>query len=170
MGRRQFVEDVYRGLKAATRAWLEGAFGYGFQKVAAGYSRATQPTISNYCNHNELGDGFIAVDVLIDLVKVTGDAQLLQFIADLCGYRVVPRHPRAASGEPLGRVTGAAMKEVGEVFASYGQMLEDGTLSSVESKQLRREIHEAIEALSLMDMQVEAFLQSPAADVARMGA
>jgi hypothetical protein len=107
MGERQFTLDVYRGIKATTRAWLVRAFGHGFQKVAAGYSRATQQSISGYCDRNELGEGFIAVDVLIDLVKATGSTELLQLLADVCGYRVVPRHPRAATGEPLGRIAGA---------------------------------------------------------------
>jgi hypothetical protein len=155
MGERQFTLDVYRGIKATTRAWLVRAFGHGFQKVAAGYSRATQQSISGYCDRNELGEGFIAVDVLIDLVKATGSTELLQLLADVCGYRVVPRHPRAATGEPLGRIAGAAMKETADVFARYGQMLEDGVLSKIEGHMLRREIHEAIEKLSLMDMQVE---------------
>ena len=50
------------------------------------------------------------------------------------------------------------VKETADVFNRYGQMLEDGVLASVEGKYLRKEIREAIEALVLMDMQVEAQL------------
>src|SRR5262245_50975056 len=140
MGDRQFAPEIYRGIKTGTAAWLHGAFGFGFQKVAASYSRATNGSISDYCNHNDLSQGFIAADVMVGLIRATGDARLLQLLADLVGYRIVPR-PERAAGQQLGRVTGQAMKETGEVFASYGEMLEDGTLSSVESTQLRKEIH-----------------------------
>jgi hypothetical protein len=36
MGERQFTLDVYRGIKATTRAWLVKVFGHGFQKEPTG--------------------------------------------------------------------------------------------------------------------------------------
>lgn len=151
MGERQFAASVYVALKAETQIFTERAF--GMQKVAAGFSRVGQQTISDYCN--KATPDFMPIDVLADLMKASGDIGPLTLLADLVDHVVVPRPSVVRDGRPLGRITGAAMKETADVFLRYGQMLEDGVLSSVEgSHYLRKEIREAIEALVLMDMRV----------------
>ena len=158
MGERQFTADVYLGIKARTESWLKSRFGFGYQKVCASYTRADQQAISLYCNRNVLDKGFIAADGIIDLVKATGDASLLAFLADLVGYRLWPKSPGSVTGESLGRLSGKVMKETGDVIARHGEMVDKGIIINPEtSVTLRKEIREAIDALVLMDMQVEEY-------------
>jgi hypothetical protein len=152
MGDRQFAPNVYVAMKADFGAWVLARFGY--QKVAAGFTRVGQQAISDYCNVSTAD--FVPSDVLVDLMKATGDAGPLRMLAELVGHVVTPLPSVVRSGEPLGRISGKVMKETGDVLGRYGEMVDTGVLIDVEtSRYLHKEIREAIEALVLMDLQVE---------------
>lgn len=84
-----------------------------------------------------------------------GQPILTDFMARLTDHRLVPLPAIVRSRNPLGKITGEAMKETSEVFARLGKFLDDGVLSAAEGKSLDREIDQAIVKLMALRAQVD---------------
>jgi hypothetical protein len=84
------------------------------------------------------GENVIPPDRIVDLVKATGDVELLEFFCEPCGYIPV----RAAAGKPdraerekdqirLSILTGQALKEIEDAY-------EDGKIEKTELRRMER--------------------------------
>lgn len=113
---------------------------------------------SDYANPL-LEDRHCPIDVAVELDQFNPEPLVLRAMARLTGHVLVALPEVAGSASPLGRVTGRALKEVGEVFSTLGRQLDDGVLTAVEDRRLERELDEAIEALVMLKLQARAVVE-----------
>lgn len=157
---RELPARDYLALKAAHDELLEAA---GGTRNAARHTRVGHQHLSKCAStaeeHEEM---FFTADVTADLESIAGEPLLTRKQAELQGFGLY-RLPETRRGKSnLGRISGEAMKEVSDVFATLGRQLADGVLTSAEGPQFDREVSEAIEMLLTLRAQ-------HAADVDRGG-
>jgi hypothetical protein len=156
---RRHGRGIYNGLK---RRFDELCVRNGGQTevVALGLTRGSQTDLSRFAStndeHVEITPRFAGIDVVLDLETACGEPLVSQYVARQTGHVLVKLPEGARDVTDLGRVTGRAMKEVGDVFSGMGQMLDDNVLASVESEQLVREIDEAIVMLVTIKLMAQA--------------
>ena len=147
--RRIFPPEL-RELKAAARRSVELAGGgEQFQYVTC--VRAAE--ISKYCSNSE--DRQMRIDVAIEADREAGAPIIVGLMARLLGYDLV-RREIAHGNQPMPSLeaAGAATSECLEVFQEYAKAMKDGKLDMVERTAVRREIAQAIRALTSIDEQV----------------
>jgi hypothetical protein len=150
---RQLPLSDYLGLKGAWRDLVQRV---GSKARAARISRVRDTQIDRYSSPDEEHlSTFAPIDIVADLEAEAGPL-VTRELAALCGYLLVELPAGVEDVTDLGRITGQAMKEVGEVFSTMGQSLDDGVFTSVESTALVREINEAMVMLATLKLRVEA--------------
>jgi hypothetical protein len=112
---RVFEEKIYRGLKAAT---LDLVDAFGFLKRAAGASRVSLQMLATYYSPHH-PQTFMPIDVMIDLMRKSGDLSPLEYIAGLFG-KVLVDCPTGRAGSHEER-TRQAIKEMGEAIAEIAK-------------------------------------------------
>ncbi|MFA5897904.1 MAG: hypothetical protein WC829_02205 [Hyphomicrobium sp.] len=151
MTARQLPAADYHGLKTAFRALVRRI---GSATHAAELTRVRQQEISNYGSAaDEYAERFAPIDVIADLEAEVGPLVTAE-LARLTNHMLLPLPAVARCGTPLGRITGQAMRQVGEAFADLGKSLDDGVITKVEGAHVAREIDEAIVLLARMKLQV----------------
>ena len=110
---------------------------------------------SDYANP-QLDDRHIPLDVAVELDSFNGNGRILRAAAALLGFVLVRLPEVTRSGTRLGRLTGQAMKETADVFASLGDALDDQKLTPGELVHLERQIDEAQEKLEMLRLQARA--------------
>lgn len=123
-------------------------------------TRINRPAaFSDYAN-KDLDNRQCPIDVALELDQFNPEPLILRTMARMAGHALV-QLPRVAGGRlRLDRIVGQAMKETADVFARYGQMLDDGVLDAVEGPQFDREIDEAIEKLLALKLQARAVIDN----------
>ncbi len=132
-------------------------------KLAGGQENAVNVTsrisraaaFSDYANL-ALDDRHCPIDVAVELDQFNPEPLILRTMARLAGQALIPLPRISTSDSPLGRVTGEAMKEVADVFATLGRALDDGTFTQKEEQRLEGEIDEAVEKLLTLKIQARA--------------
>ena len=149
---RQLPKGDYLGLKAVTR---ELADRVGSDAHASRATRVTPVQIGRYGNarDEEFVETFMPIDVVADLEAEVGPI-VTRELARLCGHLLVELPHGMREIVDLGRVSGRAMKEVGDVFTGMGAALDDGILASSEGPQLLRDIDEALTMLATLRLMV----------------
>ena len=135
-------------------------------KTAGGQENAVNVTtrihraaaFSDYANV-ALEDRHCPIDVAVELDQFNAEPVILKAMARLAGHVLVKLPAATSSDQPLARISGRAMKEVADVFATLGQQLEDAVLTSVEGPLLDREIDEAVEMLLTLKLQARALIE-----------
>jgi hypothetical protein len=156
---RRHGRAVYNGLKRRFGELVDRNGGQTEVEVLK-LTRGGQTDFSRFAStndeHVEITPRFAGVDVVLDLETACGDPLVSQYIAQQTNHVLVKLPEGARDVTDLGRVTGRAMKEVGDVFADMGKMLDDGVLASVESEQLVRDIDEAIVMLVTLKLMAQS--------------
>jgi hypothetical protein len=152
---RTFAAEIYTGLKSATALFIKRAFGN--QALAAANTRVEQTTLSDYANTTNpaKAEHFMPVDILIDLIRASGDTGLLKHIAEQVDCLLVPL-PQGVAGGALAERTGRSAKEFGDVMVRIGEAVRDGAISEAEARIIAAEIREAMLELSALAEAVKA--------------
>lgn len=101
-------------------------------------------------------DAHARCDVVLLMERDCGLPLVTAIMARATGHVLVKLPEVPGHLGALGRVTAQALKEVGDVFSTLGQQLEDGTITSAEGAQLDKEIDEAIGKLLALKLQARA--------------
>lgn len=142
-------------LKAATRRLVAACGGQESAVLIEGMPITRHQTFSEAGLVSQ-PDKFLRIDVTALLEADCGTPFVTRELAKLSGHELV-RLPASLRGNaPLARATGAAMREVGQVFDRLGQALDDGKLTSAEDRDVEGEIDEAIGKLLELKFQVRA--------------
>lgn len=153
MKARQFAADIYTGIKSALRDMVRESF--GAQKAAAAVTRVEQGMISDYCNTSaEHAETHVPADVLLDLIRVSGDVRVLRYLAEQANCLLTPL-PTGMRGE-IGIRMGRSAKEFGDVMVRIGEALADGTVTEGEAQAALVEIMEVMIELSALAEAVKA--------------
>jgi hypothetical protein len=148
---RQLPRAEYRGLKAV---WRELVKLIGSEALASRSTRVSAVQVGRYGSViEEFEETFAPIDIVADLEAEVGPL-VTRELARLTGHLLVQLPPGARDVADLGRVTGRAMKEVGDVFAAMGKSLDDGVLQHAEGAQLLTEIDEAMTMLATLRLMV----------------
>jgi len=92
---------------------------------------------------------------LIPLIHATGDFSVLDFIEQSLG-RVAISLPRASKDLPdICRLTMQTVKEFGQLISEIEEGVADGKISKKEQSRIRKEGHEAIQAIMNLIKAVE---------------
>lgn len=153
----------YVDLKSAFRALRERNGTQTFI-VRNAVTRGGQSDFSRWesTNDEHLGEDkgsisrFAPLDVVADLEDACGEPIVTKELAELAGCTLVRLPPTLRGNAPLARVTGAAMREAGEVFARLGKALDDGHIDRAEDLGIESEIDAAIGKLLELKFQVRA--------------
>jgi len=152
MKARQLPQRDYNRLKTAFRDLVKAI---GTQQKCAERTRVDQTTISNYGSTDTRNDEtFAPIDVIADLEADVGPV-VTRELAALAHHALVPLPEVLRSRNPIGRITGEAMKETADVFIRMGKALDDGTITAIEGKHLDREIDEAVTKLLALRARVD---------------
>lgn len=134
-------------LKAATRRALDLA---GKANAFALVTRVEAPALSKYGSPAEPG-AFMPIDVMLDLARDVGAPVILEELAAILGYRLVPLDD-AGQGEPVTLADiAAAAREAGDVTQTAMTALADGEIDGHERRELRQQIGENITVLRNID-------------------
>ncbi len=147
------MSELTLEIKALSRRLTKLCGGQESAMLIDGMPLDRHQTLSDYGNPKS--DLVIRADVLALMEADCGQPLVTSRLARHTGHLLVKLPPGARDIVDLGRVTGRAMKEVGEVFAGLGQSLDDGVLSHVEGTDVAREIDEAIVMLATLKLMVE---------------
>lgn len=126
MDSRRHGAAFYLALKTAFRETRKEA---GSQERVAELTRVDQQTISLYENRNSTQ--FPPIDVVADLLDVTGSTALLQHLADVVGA-VVIKLPEGAGPACVIESSGQMAAQLGKAMMAIGQALADGEISEAE--------------------------------------
>lgn len=140
-------------LKAAFRRLVEACGGQESAILIPGMPIQRHQAISEYGKVDHAGHA--RIDVIALMEADCGRPIVTEHLARATNHVLVPLPAVVASRSPLGKVTGAAMKETSEVFARLGQFLDDGVLSSAEGRALDREIDQAVVKLLALKAQID---------------
>lgn len=124
---------------------------------AAEKTRVGQQHLSDCCSpepRNE--EKFLPLDVIADLEAASGSPIVTAALAELSGHVLVKAPEIIRSGTKLGRLTGEALKEVGEVFSKLGQILDDDSIAFPEADAFDAEADQAIAKILALKLQVRA--------------
>ena len=135
---RQFDGNTYRGMSAQTKALIDG---FGAQKAAAGKTRVDHVSLSNYGNRNH--DQMMPIDVMADLMKASGDFELLEYLAGLFDKSVIDR-PTGATGSVRACIA-AYTKEATEAISVAVQGIQNGGFDGDVDAAIK-EVEEALQA------------------------
>lgn len=153
MKARQFAADIYTGIKSALRDMVRESFGP--QKAAAAATRVEQGMISDYCSTSaEHAEKHVPVDVLLDLIRVSGDVRVLRYLAEQCGC-ILYAPPPGTRGE-VGRRLGATAREYGELLTKVSEIIEDDQITEDEERIALSEIFDVMTALAELGEAVKA--------------
>ena len=151
MKARQLPQSDYLSLKATFRELVKLV---GSETHAARLTRVSQQHVGRYGNvTEEFSEYFAPIDVVADLEAEVGPV-VTRELARLCGHLLVELPHGAREIVDLGRVSGRAMKEVGDVFMGMGKALDDGVLDAAEGPQLMRDLDEALVMLATLRLMV----------------
>lgn len=141
-------------MKAATRRLVKACGGQESCVLVPGVGTTRHQYFSEV-GQVERPTEFLRLDRVALLEADCGKPIVSALLARATNHVLVPLPAIAATRNPLGRVTAQAMRETSEVFATLGQALDDGVLTSAEGRQLDTEIDEAIEKLLALKAQVD---------------
>ncbi len=110
---------------------------------------------SDYANPG-IEDRHLPIDVALELDGFNGNGRIVGAMARALGFVTVRLPQVARSGTRLGRLTGQAMKETSDVFATLGDALDDHELSVAELANLETQIDEAQAKLEMLRLQARA--------------
>ena len=110
---------------------------------------------SEYANA-DVADRVMPIDVAIELDAFNGNGRIVGAMARMLGFVLVRLPQVALSGTRLGRLTGQAMKETADVFATLGDALDDLELTPAELANLEVQIDEAQAKLEMLRLQARA--------------
>jgi hypothetical protein len=143
---RRLSADVYAALKAATKSFIRQAF--GVQKLAAASTRVGQQAIADYGNA-ALGDSFMPIDVLVDLVTESGDTSLLRVIADMAGCLLVPL-PEGRADDAVDTHTIRTAKDYADLVAAIMSAKADGRITPHEKPKILTDIRDLMIELAAL--------------------
>lgn len=150
------LSDVQRQrLKAATREQVRRS---GGPEEAAQRCRVSAGRLSGYGSPSE-PDRFIPVDVTVDLALESGGAPVLDAMAALLGFVLIP--VRSRGGSPLDRDMARFGAAVGKTFGAYAEAVTDLRVDRSEAERIIHELDEVI--------QVAAAARADLADIAEIG-
>lgn len=140
-------------LKAAFRRLVEACGGQESVILIPGMPIHRHQAISEYGRVDHPGQA--RIDVIALMEADCGRPIVTEHLARATQHVLVPLPAVVGSRNPLGRVTGAAMKETSEVFAKLGKFLDDGVLTSAEGRSLDKEIDDAVIRLLALRAQID---------------
>lgn len=140
-------------LKAAFRRLVEACGGQESAILIPGMPIQRHQALSEYGKIDHPGQA--RIDVIALMEADCGKPLVTELLARATHHVLVPLPAVVGSHNPLGRVTGAAMKETSEVFAKLGQFLDDGKLSATEGRKLDKEIDDAVIRLLALRAQID---------------
>jgi hypothetical protein len=149
---RKISETERLDLKAATRAALDMARPTKFALV----TRVDAPALSNYGSPSE-PDKFMPIDVVVDLCRDIGSPAIVEELARMLGFRLVPMADAASNAAPaVGYADIAAIsKEANDVISTIADGLaDDGRLDGSEVRVVRKEIADNIAHLHRLDRKI----------------
>lgn len=145
------TEEERRQIKIRTRQLVELAGGVEFFAPVTGVQKAQ---ISKYGSLSE-ADCFIRADVILELDRQIGAPMMLETLAAMQGYRLVPFD--AEPGDHVDHDDLAAVaREGGDVVQSLALGLADGCFDAAERRRSRQEIAENIAVLHRVDRKLAA--------------
>ncbi|SFV33241.1 hypothetical protein SAMN05216456_1930 [Devosia crocina] len=150
MDSRRLRADVYLALKTEFRELRKEV---GSQERAAELTRVDQQTISLYENRNR--PEFAPLDVVADLLDVTGSTALLQQLADVVGA-VVIKLPEGVGPACVIESSGKMAVQLGKVMVAIGQALADGQISEEESERIVGKLQGVIVSAHALSEQIKA--------------
>lgn len=155
---RKLGRGTYNGLKRRFDKLLE-LNGGQTEVVTLKLTRGGQTDFSRWAStndeHVDETPRFAPADVILDLEAACGEPLVSAYIAQQTNHVLVKLPDPVRDVTDLGRITGKAMKEVGDVFSDMGKMLDDGVLKAVESETLARDIDEAMVMLVTLKMMAQ---------------
>jgi len=149
MANRRHRADYYLALKSEFRLARESV---GSQERFAGLTRVDQQTISLYENRNR--PEFPALDVVADLLDITGSLPLVQLLADIVGAVVVPL-PQGAGPVAIIESSGAMAQALGRAMVEIGQALADGAISPAEADAILPKLQSIIISAHALSEQIK---------------
>lgn len=115
----------------------------------AAVTRVEVPVLSKYGSPSET-TAFMPIDVALDLARDTGSLLIVETLAAMLGYRLVPLD--GAPAEKIGiEDLGALMREGNDVEQKLTDALADGVIDPAERRELRQEIAENVLVLRRLD-------------------
>ncbi len=105
--------------------------------------------LNSFNDRNKLG-----ADMVYPIMKTCDDDSPLHFLAQLRGG-VFIKLPKANPDSPVDIASIKVVKEFGELMATYGEALSDGTISRQDLKNILKEGYESVEAIMSMLKLVE---------------
>jgi hypothetical protein len=148
---RKITETERLDLKAATRAALEMARPTKFALV----TRVDAPALSNYGAPSE-PEKFMPIDVVVDLCRDIGSPAIVEEMARMLGFGLVPLAAASNAAPAVGYADIATVsKEANDVIATIAEGLaDDGRLDGSEVREVRREIADNIAHLHRLDRKI----------------
>lgn len=145
--KRKITPDELDDLKALTRRILDIARPTKFALV----TRVDAPMLSRYGAPSE-PEKFMPIDIAIEVCRDLESPAIVEEMARMLGYRLVP----LAEAEVIGRNVGVAdiaavSKEANDVVGTIARGLADGKLDGAETREARKEIAENIRTLHQLD-------------------
>lgn len=150
MDSRRLRADVYLALKTEFRETRKEV---GSQERAAELTRVDQQTISLYENRNSAH--FPPIDVVADMLDVTGSTALLQRLADIVGA-VVIKLPEGVGPACVIESSGKMAAQLGKAMMAIGQALADGQISEEESARIVGKLQGIIVSAHTLAEQIKA--------------
>lgn len=145
--------DYRRWLKKIVKGSVRKAGQEALASISTRIQRAA--AFSDYGN-TELPDRHMPIDVAIEVDAYNGDQRIIEAMARLLGCIVVKLPASSLLGSKLGKLTGDAMREVGDVFSKLGEILDDRKITLAELGEFEREADEAIARIVALKLQVKA--------------
>lgn len=143
------TEDERNQIKVRTGQLVRLAGGVEFFAPVTGVNKAQ---LSKYGSLAET-DCFIRADVIIELDRQLGAPMMVETLARMLGYGLVPLDETRREPVSPADVT-AAQRETSEAVSATMQALEDGRIDPSEKREVRREIAEGIASLHRLDRKV----------------
>jgi hypothetical protein len=109
------------------------------------HTRVQGPEFSKYAADGE--ERCIPVDVLIDVIRLTGNPNLLEVVADIAGYDLVPRFDETETGTATPSDMLTVISEFGDLARSVLAADADGKRDLLDKKNVRREGQQAVSAI-----------------------
>ncbi|WP_051410529.1 phage regulatory CII family protein [Mesorhizobium sp. LNHC221B00] len=148
---RKIIETERLDLKAATRAALDMARPTKFALV----TRVDAAALSRYGSPSE-PEKFMPIDVVVDLCRDIGSPAIVEELARLLGFRLVPLAAEANTAPQVGYADIAVVsKEANDVITKIAEGLaDDGKLDGSEVREVRKEIADNIAHLHRLDRKI----------------
>lgn len=115
-------------------------------------TRVDASALSKYAAPQEDGH-FMPIDVLLDLERDIGSPVILETLAALQGYRLVPMHEPQGGSVTISDIADIT-REGGDVVQSLAEAMRDGKIDGAEKRSVRMEIAENIAVLHRLDRKI----------------